>query len=217
MTELIVLYRMPNDPERFDKYYREVHGPMTSKLPGLKGYKYGPARALDGGPSEFFWYWCGTFDSTQERNIMIVVWHVGSARLAFRRGNGTEGSGRRTTLSILWDEYVERNPEGYSYSRFCELYRSWEGKLSVTMRQTHVGGDKLFVDYAGDTVPVIVDRLTGEVRSAQIFVAVMGASNLNPNPFIEPARSISLNTTSTGTLVFCKIAMASSVLAASTA
>src|ERR1700738_3632476 len=47
VTELIVLYRMPNDPERFDKYYREVHGPITSKLPGLKGYKYGPARALD--------------------------------------------------------------------------------------------------------------------------------------------------------------------------
>ena len=65
MTELTVLYRMPNDPERFDKYYREVHGPMTSKLPGLKGYKYGPARALDGGLGEFFWYWCGTFDSTQ--------------------------------------------------------------------------------------------------------------------------------------------------------
>ena len=64
MTELIVLYRMPNDPERFDKYYREVHGPMTSKLPGLKGYKYGPARALDGGTGEFFWYWSGTFDST---------------------------------------------------------------------------------------------------------------------------------------------------------
>jgi transposase len=84
---------------------------------------------------------------------------------------------KHVTLSILWDEYVERNPEGYRYSRFCELYRSWEGKLSVTMRQTHVGGDKLFVDYAGDTVPVIVDRLTGEVRVAQIFVAVMGASN----------------------------------------
>ena len=84
---------------------------------------------------------------------------------------------KHVTLSILWDEYIERNPEGYRYSRFCELYRSWEGKLSVTMRQTHVGGDKLFVDYAGDTVPVIVDRLTGEVRRAQIFVAVMGASN----------------------------------------
>jgi transposase len=84
---------------------------------------------------------------------------------------------KHVTLSILWDEYIERNPEGYRYSRFCELYRGWERKLSVTMRQTHVGGDKLFVDYAGDTVPVIVDRLTGEMRAAQIFVAVMGASN----------------------------------------
>jgi transposase len=84
---------------------------------------------------------------------------------------------KHVTLSILWDEYIAHNPEGYRYSRFCELYRAWEGKLSVTMRQTHVGGDKLFVDYAGDTVPVIVDRLTGEVRRAQIFVAVMGASN----------------------------------------
>jgi transposase len=84
---------------------------------------------------------------------------------------------KHVTLSILWDEYIERNPDGYRYSRFCELYRSWDTKLSVTMRQTHVGGDKLFVDYAGDTVPVIVDRLTGEQRQAQIFVAVMGASN----------------------------------------
>jgi transposase len=83
---------------------------------------------------------------------------------------------KHVTLSILWDEYIEREPEGYRYSRFCDLYRGWEAKLSVTMRQTHVGGDKLFVDYAGDTVPV-VDRLTGEVRQAQIFVAVMGASN----------------------------------------
>ena len=84
---------------------------------------------------------------------------------------------KHVTLSLLWDEYAERNPEGYRYSRFCELYRSWEGKLSVTMRQTHVGGEKLFVDYAGDTVPVIIDRLTGERREAQIFVAAMGASN----------------------------------------
>ena len=84
---------------------------------------------------------------------------------------------KHVTLSILWDEYIEGNPEGYRYSRFCELYRSWEGRVSVTMRQAHIGGDKLFVDYAGDTVPVIVDRLTGEERQAQIFVAVMGASN----------------------------------------
>ena len=69
------------------------------------------------------------------------------------------------------------HPDGYRYSRFCELYRAWEGKLSVTMRQAHAGGDKLFVDYAGDTAPVVIDRLTGEIREAQIFVAVLGASN----------------------------------------
>jgi transposase len=84
---------------------------------------------------------------------------------------------KHVTLAMLWDEYIERDPEGYRYSRFCELYRGWASRLSVTMRQAHIGGDKLFVDYAGDTVPVIVDRLTGQVRPAQIFVAVMGASN----------------------------------------
>ena len=87
---------------------------------------------------------------------------------------------KHVTLTMLWDEYIERCPEGYRYSRFCELYRSWAARLSVTMRQAHVGGDKLFVDYAGDTVPVIVDRLTDQVRPAQIFVAVMGASNFTP-------------------------------------
>jgi uncharacterized protein (TIGR02118 family) len=65
VTELIVLYKMPKDPERFDTYYREVHGPMTGKLPGVKGYKYGRICALDGGTGEFFWYWSGTFDSRQ--------------------------------------------------------------------------------------------------------------------------------------------------------
>jgi transposase len=65
---------------------------------------------------------------------------------------------------------------GYSYSRFCELHRGFESKLSPTMRQTHAAGERLFVDYAGDGVPVVVDRLTGEIRNAQIFVAVLGAS-----------------------------------------
>src|SRR6266404_429135 len=84
---------------------------------------------------------------------------------------------KHVTLQILWDEYIERHPEGYRYSRFCELYRGWAARLSVTMRQSHAGGDKLFVDYAGDTVPVIIDRLSGKTRPAQIFVAVLGASN----------------------------------------
>ena len=83
---------------------------------------------------------------------------------------------KHVTLTILWDEYIAENPGGYRYSRFCELYRAFEKTLSVTMRQTHAAGERLFVDYAGDGVPVVVDRLTGEVRTGQIFVAVLGAS-----------------------------------------
>ncbi len=86
---------------------------------------------------------------------------------------------KHVTLQILWDEYIDANPDGYRYSRFCELYRGWEARLPVTMRQTHLGGDKLFVDYAGDTVPVIIDRRTGETRAAHLFVAVMGGSSLS--------------------------------------
>ena len=80
------------------------------------------------------------------------------------------------TLRLLWEEYQAGRPEAYRYSRFCELYGQWRGRLDVTMRQEHTAGEKLFVDYAGPTVPV-VDRATGELREAQIFVAVLGASN----------------------------------------
>jgi len=92
---------------------------------------------------------------------------------------------RHVTLTILWEEYIGREPDGYRYSHFCELYRNFAAKLPVTMRQTHLGGEKLFVDYAGDTVPV-VDRVSGEVHEAQIFVAVMGASNFT---YAEATRS----------------------------
>src|SRR5215472_3512870 len=89
---------------------------------------------------------------------------------------------KHVTLSILWDEYIEHNPQGYRYSRFCELYRRWEAKLSLTMRQTHVGGDKLFVDYAGDTVPVIVDgtQTLGDWIAAhtRAFAAIGGVPRL---------------------------------------
>ena len=80
------------------------------------------------------------------------------------------------TLMLLWEEYRQREPDGYAYSRWCELYRAWEGRLSPTMRQAHPAGERMFVDYAGQTVDLI-DPGTGEVRAAQIFVAVMGASN----------------------------------------
>jgi transposase len=80
------------------------------------------------------------------------------------------------TLLLLWEEYRAGQPEGYGYSRFCDLYAAWRIRLSPTMRQTHPAGERLFVDYAGQTVPVI-DGATGEARQAQIFVAALGASN----------------------------------------
>jgi len=83
---------------------------------------------------------------------------------------------RGVTLFLLWEEYKAVHPEGYEYSRFCDLYREWAGTLPVWMRQEHKAGEKLFVDYAGMTMPV-VDRHTGEVRQGQIFVATLGASH----------------------------------------
>ena len=80
------------------------------------------------------------------------------------------------TLQLLWEEYRAGQPEGYGYSRFCDLYAAWRGRLSPTMRQMHPAGERLFVDYAGQTAPVI-DAATGDVRQAQIFVAALGASN----------------------------------------
>jgi transposase len=80
------------------------------------------------------------------------------------------------TLFLLWQEYRANHPDGYQYSWFCEHYRAWQGKLDMVMRQDHRAGEKLFVDYAGQTVPII-DPATGEIREAQIFVAVLGASN----------------------------------------
>ena len=80
------------------------------------------------------------------------------------------------TLQLVWEEHRGGHPDGYGYSRFCELYRAWEGRLSPTMRQTHVAGEKLFVDYAGTTMDVI-DGATGEVVKVQLFVAVLGASS----------------------------------------
>ncbi|WP_268902614.1 transposase, partial [Brucella endophytica] len=77
------------------------------------------------------------------------------------------------TLSILWEEYRAVHPEGYGFSRFCDLFRGFERRLTPTMRQVHIAGDKVFVDYSGKTLP-IVDRKTGEIRQAEIFIGVLG-------------------------------------------
>jgi len=83
---------------------------------------------------------------------------------------------KSVTLFLLWQEYKETYPDGYEYSWFCRNYKEWAGKIDVTMRFNHLAGEKLFVDYAGHTIPVI-DKRTGEIRESQIFVATMGASN----------------------------------------
>ena len=74
-------------------------------------------------------------------------------------------------LLVLWEEYRAVHPAGYAYSRFCQLFREFERRLSPTMRQSHVAGHKAFVDYSGKQVP-ITDPVTGEVHPAEIFVAV---------------------------------------------
>jgi transposase len=80
------------------------------------------------------------------------------------------------TLQLLWEEYRQANPDGYRYSRFCELYQRWRSKLDVVLRQEHKAGEKMFVDWAGATIP-IYDRHTGEAWQAPLFVATLGASS----------------------------------------
>jgi transposase len=84
------------------------------------------------------------------------------------------------TMQTLWVEYRGGAASGelkaYEYSRFCDLYAQWRGKLGVTMRQVHRAGEKLFIDYSGKK-PRIVDRATGEITEVELFVAVLGASN----------------------------------------
>jgi len=80
------------------------------------------------------------------------------------------------TLQLLWEEYKTQYPDGYEKSQFNELYRMFRGKLDLTMRQSHKGGEKMFVDYSGLTIPV-TDPATGIIHPAQIFTAVLGASS----------------------------------------
>lgn len=80
------------------------------------------------------------------------------------------------TLSLLWQEYKSQHPRGYQYSQCCELYRAWTGKLDPVIRQEHKFAEKMFVDYAGQTMTAF-DAVTDETREAQIFSAVLGASN----------------------------------------
>ncbi|AET95147.1 Integrase catalytic region (plasmid) [Burkholderia sp. YI23] len=83
---------------------------------------------------------------------------------------------KNVTLDLLWSEYKAQEPEGYGYSWFCKHYERWAAALPVTLRQVHVPGEKLFIDYSGNKLG-IVDPNTGEIREAEMFIATLGASN----------------------------------------
>lgn len=83
---------------------------------------------------------------------------------------------KHVTLKLLWEEYREHTPDGYRYSQFCVRYRAWIKTLDLALRQTYKAGEKLFVDFAGDTIP-IHDPATGIMVPAHLFVATLGASN----------------------------------------
>lgn len=89
----------------------------------------------------------------------------------------TELRRKGVTLALLHVEYLEKHPDGLRYTAFCEHYRRWRERQRPVMRQTHVAGEKVFVDYSGDK-PHVVDPSTGETHEVELFVAVLGASNL---------------------------------------
>ncbi len=80
------------------------------------------------------------------------------------------------TLQLLWLEYKAAHSDGYQYTQFCAHYGRWLATLDPVLRQEHRAGERVFVDYAGQTMPV-VDPATGEVREAEIFVGALGASH----------------------------------------
>ena len=87
---------------------------------------------------------------------------------------------KHVTLLIVWDEYIAEPTQAVTAIRgSASSIAPWKRSCRVTMRQTHAAGERLFVDYAGDGVPVVIDRLTGEIRKAQIFVAVLGRIELH--------------------------------------
>jgi transposase len=83
---------------------------------------------------------------------------------------------RSVTRLLLWEEYRAANPDGFGYTWFCTTFEAWKKRARPTMRQTHMGGEKVFVDFAGDTIDII-DPITGEAHAMKLFIAAMGASN----------------------------------------
>jgi transposase len=120
-----------------------------------------------------------TLDETAlERQLFVTAHSAPAARRPMPDWATVHRESKRqgVTLFLLWQEYKATTPEGLQYSQFCAAYRQWAATRDVVMRQSHRAGEKLFVDYAGQTMPV-VNPLTGAVQDAAIFIAVLGASN----------------------------------------
>src|SRR5215469_1698310 len=117
-------------------------------------------------------------DTALERQLFATAAHIPIAKRPIPDWTIIHQELKRkgVTLLLLWQEYKAFTPDGLQYSQCCEAYRQWAGKLDLVMRQSHRAGETLFVAYAGQTMPV-VNTLTGEVRAAAIFIAVLGASN----------------------------------------
>jgi len=92
---------------------------------------------------------------------------------------------KHVTLRLLWEEYKAEHSDGFQYSWYCERYREWRKRIDVVMRQEHKLGERVFTDWAGDTIP-LTDALTGEILPCYLFVAVLGASNYT---YAEPSLS----------------------------
>jgi transposase len=131
-------------------------------------------RALERGLS---WPLPGDLDDTRLESLLYVQ---AAARAAYTHPDygrlHQELKRKGVTLQLLWEEYSQAHgAAAYRYSQFCEHYHQYRGTLARSMRQVHRAGEKVFIDYSGDTVAVI-DARTGEIRSAEIFVATLGAS-----------------------------------------
>ena len=100
-----------------------------------------------------------------------------------------ELKGRGVTLALLWQEYRAEHAQGYAYSWFCERHSDWRKRISATRRQTHLAGEKLFVDWAGDTMPLLIRRLARSIactslsrRSARRTTPMLRRAGLRRSP-----------------------------------
>jgi transposase len=123
-------------------------------------------------------------EGLDEAAMEVMLYPEPTAELAARRPvpdwrvvNRELKRGRHVTLRLLWLEWRAAHPEGWGYSQFCDNYQRWLGEQDLVLRVEYAAGERMFVDFTGDRVPV-VDAATGEIAQAEVFVSVLGASGM---------------------------------------